>query len=147
MRSTAMSITKVTIAFLLVIGVVGYATSSAVALPLITNVTEFGTMNAAGAKALDLAPPVVSSATSPGPNNTSGALGNEAFWYSDRSHEITNARTNDAGVLTTANTGNLRAFPYYLNGLEYIQTSNDNRDVTDYRLDVTLSAPATAFLF
>ena len=43
MRSTAMSITKVSTTFLLVIGLIGYATSSAVALPLITSATQFGT--------------------------------------------------------------------------------------------------------
>src|SRR5688572_5513711 len=129
MRSTAMSITKVSIALVLIVGIAGYLASSAVALPLITNVTQNGA-------ALDPAPAVVSSATSPGPNNTSGALGNESFWFSDRSHEITNARVTDAGVLTTAATGNLRAFPYYLNGLEYVQLSNDNREDTDFSLDV-----------
>ena len=32
------------------------------------------------------------------------------------------------------------------NGLEYIQIANDNRAITDYSLDVTLTAAATAFL-
>ena len=148
-----MSITKLSTTFLLVLGLVGYATSSAVALPLITSATQFGTMGVANpptmpdvVKALDAAPLIVTSATSPGPGNPTGALANERFQYSDRSHEFTNARTNAAGILTTADTGNLRHFPYYLTGLEYIQTSNDNRDVSDFRYDVTLSAPVTAFL-
>ena len=131
---------------LTLLGTYLYAVPAALALPLITSVTEIGTMNAAGVKALDTAGPVVSSATQPGPNGTSGALVNEAFQFSDRTHEFTAPRVNSSGVLTTAATGELRWFPYYLNNLEYIQTSNDNRDMTDYRLDVTLSAPVTAFL-
>jgi hypothetical protein len=131
---------------LALVGTLLYAASSASALPLITSVTEIGTMNAAGAKALDSAVPVVSSATQPGPGGTSGALVDEAFQFSDRTHEFTAPRVNASGVLTTAATGELRWFPYYLNNLEYIQVSNDNRDMTDYRLDVTLAAPVTAFL-
>jgi hypothetical protein len=123
-----------------------YAASSAFALPLITSVTEFGTMTQTAAKALDTQGPVVSSATSPGPNNTSAGLVDEAFQFSDRTHEFTAPRVTTAGVLTTAGTGALRWFPYYLNNIEYIQTANDNRDIIDYRLDVTLAAPVTAFL-
>src|SRR5688572_10493557 len=110
-----------------------YAASSAVALPLITSVTEVGT-------GLDTQGPVVSSATVPGGSGTSGALVDEAFQFSDRTHEFTVPRVTTAGVLTTATTGSLRWFPYYLNGLEYIQVANDNRAITDYRLDVTLAS-------
>lgn len=134
-----MSITRVSYALATFIGIVGYAASPAVALPLISSLVENGAM-------LDPASAVVSSATSPGPGGTSGALLNESFQFADRTHEFTNARTNAAGVLTTAESGTLRAFPHYLLGLEYIQISNDNREDTDYSLDVTLSAPVTAFL-
>jgi hypothetical protein len=140
-----MRLSKV-LSLLALFGVVACA-SSALALPLIQSVTEIGTMNAAGAKGLDAQGPVVSSASSAGPGAApNGALMDEAYQYSDRTHEFTAPRTNDQGVLTTADTGTLRAFPFYLQGLEYIQTSNDNRDMTDYRLDVTLNGPATAFL-
>lgn len=117
----------------------GTVVPSADALPLITSIVENGTgLNAQGV--------VVSSASSPGPGGTSGALVNESFWSSNRTHELTNPRTNSAGTLSVTDTDTLRPFPYYLLGLEYIQIANDNRGVTDFSLDVTLSAPVTAFL-
>jgi hypothetical protein len=133
------------------------AASTALALPLITTVNEFGTMRIPAAPAaatdppvattLDTQGPVISSATSPGPGAApNGGLVDESYQFSDRTHEFTAPRVNSTGILTTAGTGELRWMPYYLNNLEYIQTANDNRDITDYRLDVTLSAPVTAFL-
>jgi dockerin type I repeat protein len=130
--------------FVLVVAVVVCSASSALGLPLITSVVENGT-------GLDAQAPVVSSFPVPDPTGTSSGMANESFQFADRTHEFTNPRTTAAGVLTTANTGTLRAYPYYLlgadgNGLEYIQIANDNRAITDYSLDVTLSAAATAFL-
>jgi hypothetical protein len=142
------------LAFLTLIGAIGYAASSASALPLITSATESASMRLANpvtnppvAGTVDPAGLVVSSNSNPGPGQApTGGLQEGAFQYTDRTHEFTNPRVNAAGVLTTAATGTLLPFPYYLQGLEYVQTSNDNRDLIDYRLDVTLSAPVTAFL-
>jgi len=148
-----MSIKKV-LTVVVVVGIVACAASSALADPLITSVVEHGSLRLANpptnppvAATLDLAVPAVSSDSLPGPGQApTDGLRDERFQYSDRTHEFTRARTTSAGILTTAATGTLQGFPYYLQGLEYIQTSNDNKDLIDYSLDVTLSAPVTAFL-
>jgi hypothetical protein len=131
-------------------GLIGFS-SPARALPLITSATETASLrigNPPVAGTVDPAGMVISSASNPGPGTPpNGALVDESWAYTDRTHELTAPRTNAAGVLSTAATDTLRVFPYYLQGLEYIQTSNDNRDLIDYRIDVTLSAPVTAFLF
>jgi hypothetical protein len=37
--------------------------------------------------------------------------------------------------------------PQFLRGLDYVRPANDDRTIADYTLDVTLSAPATLYLF
>ena len=145
---------KKALSVLSALGIMTCLASSALAVPLITNVVEIGTMRLAPvatdppvAATLDAAAPVVSSDSAPGPGQApTDGLRDERFQFSDRTHEFTRPRTNTAGLLNTSAAGALAHFPYYLEGLEYIQTSNDNRDIIDYRLDVTLSAPVTAFL-
>ena len=119
------------------------AWSSVFALPLVTSLTETGTgLNATGA--------IVTSATSrlpqPEGDYSSGALVDEAFSFVTRTAEWTAVRTNDAGMLNTTGT-TLHPFPSYLSGLEYIQIANENRAVANYAINVTLSAPAKAYLF
>src|SRR6185436_9068857 len=68
-----------------------------------------------------------------GQNYTVGKFGNWAPAYVDRNHRWTNA----SATVT---------LPSYLVGGEYIMSGNDNRDNATYLLDVTVSAPVSAFL-
>jgi hypothetical protein len=68
-----------------------------------------------------------------GNNYTVGVFGNHAPSYVDRNHRYTNA-------------SDTVAIPAYLVGGEYLMSGNDNRDNASYVLDVTVSAPVTAYL-
>src|SRR5262245_61259654 len=112
--------------FLFVLATVGLATSAARALPLITSITENGT-------AVPTMPgSIVTSNTNPSPSGFSTSIFDEAFIYTDRSHEFTIPRTDAAGTLNTAGTSTARLFPYYLNGAEYINFANADRGIADY---------------
>ncbi|MCI0746500.1 MAG: Ig-like domain-containing protein [Verrucomicrobia subdivision 3 bacterium] len=63
---------------------------------------------------------------------TVGVFGNGAPSYVDRNHRYTNAVP--AGL------------PAYLIGQDYIMSGNDNRDNTNYVLDVTVRVPVNAYL-
>ena len=80
-------------------------------------------------------------------------LGEESFAFVDRTHEITAARYDPAtGLLNTAATGTLVAFPSYLLGAQYIANANDNRTagtdavLNDYMVTYTVNTPSTAYL-
>jgi len=127
--------------------VLGGFTPSVRALPLVSSLTENGTgLNANGAIATSASNPFPGAVGDP---NTSAALGDESLAYVTRTHEWTAVRTLDTtGLLNNALTGTtLQPFPSYLLGLEYIQLANENRTVPDYSLDVTLTAPAKAYMF
>lgn len=64
---------------------------------------------------------------------TVGVFEEDALAMTDRVH-------NYNGALTTL------PLPPYLVGYEYIQIANDNRSSADFRLDITVSGPATVFL-
>jgi hypothetical protein len=80
-------------------------------------------------------------------------LGDEAFAYVDRTHELTAARVDPAtGLLATAATATLMPFPSYLIGLEYVANANDNRsagtagNANSYILSYTVDQPSIAYL-
>lgn len=115
------------------------------AAELVTQITQNGT-------GLNAQQPIASSATTrlPQPEGagTSGGLGDEAYVSVTRTHEYTAVRTDSTtGLLTTAGTGNLQAFPTYLVGLEYVQFANENRPVANYSVDMTFSQAVKAYLF
>ncbi|HMO66623.1 MAG TPA: hypothetical protein PKE47_15605, partial [Verrucomicrobiota bacterium] len=64
---------------------------------------------------------------------TVGVFEEDALAMTDRVHNYNGALTN-------------LALPPYLVGYEYIQIANDNRASADFRLDITVSGPATVFL-
>jgi hypothetical protein len=68
-----------------------------------------------------------------GNNYTVGPFGNHAPAYVDRNHRYTNA-------------SDTVQIPAYLVGGKYVMSGNDNRDNAGYLLDVTVSAPVTAYL-
>lgn len=73
-----------------------------------------------------------------GVSYTAGGFGSTAPSFVDRAHRY----LDDPG---TGTTGPL-AIPAYLIGQEYIMSGNDNRDNASYRLDVTLTTPATMYM-
>lgn len=82
-------------------------------------------------------------------NDAAGTLvpfGEDVFAYTDRSHQF-NGPAFDAttGLLSTSGT-NIMGLPAYLVGGEYVSTRNSNRDNADFRLYVTVSRNATAYL-
>ncbi len=74
-----------------------------------------------------------------------------------RTHEWTAAVVDNTTGLLSTTTGNtqrrpvatqtVEPFPSYLKNLEYVQFANENRNITDYSIDMTFSAPVTAYLF
>jgi hypothetical protein len=69
-----------------------------------------------------------------GGSYTTGVFGNEAPAFVDRNHRY----LNDAA--------NMLTIPAYLAGQPYIMSGNDNRDNANYRLDVTVDTPSTAYI-
>jgi hypothetical protein len=65
---------------------------------------------------------------------TVGTFGNSAPAFVDRNHRYFDDTPNNLPVLA------------YLTGAEYIMTGNDNRDNANYRLDVTVAGPSTAYM-
>ena len=65
---------------------------------------------------------------------TAGTFGSTAPTFVDRAHRYLDDPANSLPV------------PAYLVGAEYIMSGNDNRDNASYRLDVTLTSPATVFM-
>jgi hypothetical protein len=115
------------------------------AAPIITNVVETGGDN----EATDTIPAKWTGSTFPvsvanepvpgatiGQNYTVGTFGHSAPSFVDRNHRFFDdiAATYSLPV------------PAYLTGAEYIMSGNDNRDNAAYRLDVTVSAPVTAYM-
>lgn len=131
------------------LSVVVIVASSTFAAPIVTSLTEHGTL-------VNTQPAIVSSASSPQPASPpapaasqSAALVDETFAYVTRTHEWTAVRTDAAGLLTTSTAAGttLQPFPSYLNGLEYIQVANEHRTVEDYSIDATFSQAVKAYLF
>jgi len=81
-------------------------------------------------------------------------LGEEAFVFVDRTHELTSARYDPTTKLLTrdATTGVLVGFPSYLNGAQYVANANDNRgagtsaELNDYLVTYTVDSAGTAYL-
>lgn len=65
---------------------------------------------------------------------TAGTFGSGAPAFLDRNHRYFDDTANNLPV------------PGYLVGAEYILSGNDNRDNAGYRLDVTVNAPAVAYM-
>jgi hypothetical protein len=114
------------------------------AAPIITNVVETGGDN----EATDTIPAKWTGTTFPvsvanepipgatiGQNYTVGTFGHNAPSFVDRNHRYLDDVPNNLPV------------PAYLTGAEYIMSGNDNRDNNPaYRLDVSVSAPVTAYM-
>jgi len=124
----------------------------ACAAPLVDSFVQSGTL-------VDLTSPLVTSDSSPYPNpvpdpepaNLQKGLRDESFVFVSRSSEYTAVRTNDTTFALTnvavAAGITQQPFPSYLVGLEYLQLANSNRNVPDFSLDITFTAPTKAYLF
>jgi hypothetical protein len=73
-------------------------------------------------------------------NYSVGTFGNLAPTFVDRNHRY----SDHVGALPYGGIG--VPIPAYLVGQEYIMSGNDNRDNTEYQLDVTVANPSTVFL-
>ena len=105
--------------------------------------------------------PIATSASSqlpqPAGTGTQGALVDEAYAYTTRTHEWTAAVTDTTTFLLSTTTGNtngapvatqsVRPFPSYLNGLEYAQFDNASRSITDFSVNMTFAQAVKAYLF
>ena len=105
--------------------------------------------------------PIATSASSqlpqPAGAGTQGALVDEAYAYTTRTHEWTAAVTDTTTFLLSTTTGNtngapvatqsVRPFPSYLNGLEYAQFDNASRSITDFSVNMTFAQAVKAYLF
>ena len=133
---------------------VSFAVSSAIANPLITAITQNGTGVSA---VLPIATSASSQLPQPAGAGTQGALVDEAYAYTTRTHEWTAAVTDTTTFLLSTTTGNtngapvatqsVRPFPSYLNGLEYAQLDNASRSITDFSVNMTFAQAVKAYLF
>ncbi len=130
---TTAQLTRLTACGLTLAVLILCAWSAGHAAPLITGAVESGT-------GLD---PVLAQYTgqtfnhpNEGNNFTVPLLGEDVTAYTDRTHEY-NGDTR--GQFNMAQLG--------LTGAEYVMIANDNRGVSNYRLDVTVSATVDAYVF
>jgi hypothetical protein len=130
---------------LLVAVIAALSAQAAVAEPLITFLEEIGRDTTKPAA-------IVTSATHPSPSGTSAELKDRAFAMVNRTHQYTAVRTErdtdpNPGRLSIDASHDLQLFPAYLDGLEYIQISNENRTQANYRLNATFSQDVYVYLF
>jgi hypothetical protein len=133
----------------LILTAIGVFVAPVCATPIITNVVETGGDN----EATDTIPAKWTGTTFPvsvanepvpnatvGQNYTVGTFGHLAPSFVDRNHRYADHSVEPAEIPPDFR------IPAYLVGGEYIMSGNDNRDNATYRLDVTVSAPVTAYM-
>jgi len=95
------------------------------------------------------AAPVTDGVTTQRENDKDGAVvlfGEDVFVFTDRTHEYNGARYRSADGVLDKNGDTIVGLPSYLIGGEYVSTLNNNRVVTNFGINVTVSQDVVAYL-